>query len=92
VAHGLFAVFHGAIFTWYFREISRLGLPFTTPAYMLLAVGSGLFLAEILVALGFLANVAPLLYLVALLWFLFLATLMFIALVLPRPPGEPPAA
>jgi hypothetical protein len=93
VAHGIFALFHAAVFIWFFRERSRLAWPPTrSTEKAILTVGSGVLLAEILVALGFLANLAPFLYLVALLWFLFLATSAFIELVFPRPPAQPPAA
>lgn len=93
VAHGAFALFHGAVFAWYFRELSRLGVPViaTLQTLAFLTAGLAVLLAELLVALGFLAGEAPLRYLVALLWFLFLATRMFIGLVFP-PPAEPPAA
>jgi len=86
VAHGLFALFHAAVFVWFFREIGRLGVPLLVPAYASVVVGFVVLLAEILVALGSLGSLAPLLYLIALLWFLFLATTVFIALVFPQPP------
>jgi hypothetical protein len=92
VAHGAFAVFHTGVFIWFFRETRRLAVPFETGTVAILAVGSGVLIAEILVALGLLASLAPFLYLVALLWFLFLASRAFVGLVFPRPPAQPPAA
>lgn len=91
VAHGIFAFFHTAIFIWFFRETRRLALSLRGSKENLVTVpvGFGVLFAEILVALGLLASLAPFLYLVALLWFLFLATRVFVALVFPRPPAQP---
>ena len=54
-------------------------------------ISAAVLSAEILVALGFLGSLAPLLYLVALLWFLFLATRCFVWLMFPVARAEPPA-
>lgn len=91
VAHGVFALFHAGVFTWYFQQAGRLAIPVTrSPENLaIVVVGFGVLLAEVLVALGLLAGLAPFLYLVALLWFVFLAIRVFVALVFPRAPVEP---
>jgi hypothetical protein len=60
----------------------------STIGYVTLAVGLGVFLAEASVALGFALRAAPYLYLLALLWFLYLAATMFVILVFQQLRGE----
>lgn len=85
VAHGLFAVFHASVFVWFFRESARLALPIADyrPNLVIIPVGLAILAAEVLVACGLLGDAAPFLYFVALLWFLFLASRVFVALVVP---------
>jgi hypothetical protein len=89
-AHGLFALFHGGVFLWWYRAAQRIGLPTTAGSIAAIAVGAVILAGEILVALGLLGGVAATLYLVALLWFLLLGAIMFIALVFPRRLTQPP--
>jgi hypothetical protein len=93
VAHGVFALFHAGVFFWFFRQVRRLEFPLsrTKSGLAILTVGFGVLFAEVLVALGVVTSTAPFLYLVALLWFLFLAARSFAALVFP-PTADPPAA
>jgi hypothetical protein len=94
VAHALFAIFHGWVYIWFFRELRAMGssLPPSRWGSVIIVIGLGVLLAEILVALGFFQQVAPFLYLVALVWFLFLAANSFAMLILGAPPADPPAA
>jgi hypothetical protein len=73
VAHGVFACFHSAVFVWFFREVGRTGTRLSRFAYSSLVIGALVLFAEILVACGLFQEQAPSLYLLALLWFLYLA-------------------
>ena len=92
VAHAAFAIFHASVFVWYFRQARQLALPASSLGHLAVILGLGVFLAEASVALGFLSHAAPYLYLLALLWFLFLAATAFIALVFPQFRGDGTAA
>lgn len=94
VAHGFFAVFHTTVFVWFFGQTRRFPSPPNGARldWAIVAVGCGVLAVETLVALGFLAELAPFLYLVALLWFLLLAVRVFVALVFPRGPASPPTS
>ena len=52
---------HQLTLAWFFREVRRLGLPVVESRedLVILPVGAAVFLAEALVALGFLAGLAP---------------------------------
>jgi hypothetical protein len=78
------------VFLWWYRAAQRIGLPTTAGSIAAIAVGAVILAGEILVALGLLGGVAATLYLVALLWFLLLGAIMFIALVFPRRLTQPP--
>ena len=88
LAHATFFVFHVSVFIWYFHQARRLNLLAATfgrvPsafARLSIAFGFGILAAEGSVALGLALPAAPYLYLLALLWFLYLAATMFIGLV-----------
>jgi hypothetical protein len=94
VAHGLFAIFHGWVFIWFFRQLRILVFPpyQSWSGLAIVVIGFGVLLAELLVALGFLYSAAPFLYLVALVWFLFLAASQFAVLIFPAAPVDSPDA
>ena len=92
IAHSMFFVFHASVFIWFFRHARQLALPISRVGYVPIVVGFGVLLGEASVALGFVSQAAPHLYLLALLWFLFLAAIAFIALVFPQYPRDGPAA
>lgn len=81
VAHGCFFVFHASVFAWYSLEARRNSFPATHVARVVVAIGLGILLMEAAVSLGFIASAAPYLYLLALVWFLFLAASVFAGLV-----------
>ena len=99
LAHSAFVIFHTSAFAWYFHQARSLDLhsfPFgrlsVAVARLSIAVGLGILLAEASVALGLVLRPAPYLYLLALLWFLYLAASVFVGLVVRRLSGEGPAA
>jgi hypothetical protein len=83
LAHAVFAVFHSAVFAWFFQQSRRYSLPFTAASLGTVLVGLGVLLGELAVVVGLVTRAAPYLYLLALLWFVFLAAVAFAALVFP---------
>jgi hypothetical protein len=79
---------------WFFRQLRILVLPLSQSwsGLAIVVIGFGVLLAELLVALGFLYSAAPFLYLVALVWFLFLAASQFAVLIFPAAPVDSPDA
>jgi hypothetical protein len=90
VAHGVFFCFHGLVFVWFFGQARRLGLALGARGVAVLVVGFAVLGMELCVALGLFGGVAAFLYLVALLWFLYLAAMSFALLLFP--PGDPEAS
>ncbi len=91
ISHSVFAVFHLSVFLWVFAGIRRLrqsGAPRAPKTLrnalpVIFAVGFVVLACELAVALGPAVRFGSFLYLLALLWFLFLATLSFASLLLP---------
>jgi hypothetical protein len=72
--------------------VALFGRSSVAAARLSIVVGLGILLAEASVALGLVLRPAPYLYLLALLWFLYLAASVFVGLVVRKLSGEPPAA
>jgi hypothetical protein len=91
ISHSVFAAFHLYVFLWFFAGIRRLSQSDNVaPAkalwnatLVMSAVGLALLACELAVALGPAVRFGSFLYLLALLWFLFLATFSFATLLLP---------
>ena len=81
LANAIFAAFHAWVFFEVIRGIRARGVPVTPFARGLFAVGFGVLGCEVLAAAGPFAAVAASIYLVAVLWFLFLAVTRFVAIV-----------
>ena len=81
LAHFTFVIFHATVFAWYFHQARRHAFPVSTVGHFTVVVGLGILLAEASVVAGLVLRAAPYLYLLALLWFLYLAATMFIAMV-----------
>jgi hypothetical protein len=100
LAHLAFLIFHASVFAWYFHQARSLALHSVASfgrssialARLSIAVGLGVLLAEASVALGLVLRPAPYLYLLALLWFLYLAASVFVGLVVRKLSGAEPAA
>jgi hypothetical protein len=81
VSNAIFACFHTYVFYQTFRGMKGASRPMNRFEKMLVAIGSGVLTGEILAAAGALGPLAPSMYLVAVLWFFFLAVTRFAALV-----------
>ena len=81
ISNAVFASFHGYIFFEAFRSLREHPETVTLRTRVVLAMGAVVFAAEIAAAAGPLAFVAPSVYLIAVLWFLFIAALQFLVLV-----------
>lgn len=80
-AHALFAIYHAWVFLRTFQG-ARMNGELRSPQVLILAsIGTIPFTLEICSALGFADVFAPTLYVVAVLWFLFLAVTRFVVLV-----------
>ncbi len=81
LSNGVSAVFHGYILLGSFRGYRAHPEIRTRYHFSLFSIGSVVLAAEIAAALGPLASVAPSVYLIAVLWFLFIAASCFLHLV-----------
>jgi hypothetical protein len=80
VANALLAVYHGGIFVQTFMML-RKGEMFRTPSVtLMLSVGGVVLAAEVAAAAGPLSSIAPSVYLIAVLWFLFIAANRFVTM------------
>jgi hypothetical protein len=90
LSHSVFAVFHLSVFVWFFGHIRRLresdALPppsVRTASRAIVAFGFVVLVCELAVAFGLAVRFGSFFYLLALLWFLFLAAFSFASLLLP---------
>ncbi len=82
VSHGLFALFHLGVFVWVIRSMMQQRAQRVYAYRVVSAIGVVVLATEIAVALGYLQDLAPYTYLLALLWFVFLAAACFVELVI----------
>jgi hypothetical protein len=81
VSHAIFATYHSWIFLQFFRQMHANPVWRDRLALILSAIGLLVLALEITSAIGITGALAPILYIVAVLWFLFLAVTRFVVLV-----------
>jgi len=81
LANAIFAAFHGYVFFQTLKSMRAHPDDLTPFVVFLLTAGFLVFAAEIAAAAGPLASIAPSVYLIAVIWFLFIAVTRFVNLV-----------